>query len=206
MRRIAVGIGVAAVAALFVSQFVLPPVLERGAEDRLTESGGSADVSLDAVPALRLLASRGDRLEVDAQGIRLELGAETSGALSELDGFDHVMLRLRNVRIGPFVGDELTMARPEGAASYRLEVRGAVGARELATYAASRYAGPLGALAAGIGSRAVPADAPPIPVQLSVDLASDDGRPRVLSGAGTIAGIPAGPLGELMAAAVAAEL
>ena len=55
------------VVALVATQLVLPPLLASKVEDRLTAHGGRADVDLDAVPALRLLAHDGDRFELHGE-------------------------------------------------------------------------------------------------------------------------------------------
>ena len=43
---------------------------EPDVEDRLTKDGGTAEVNIEAVPAVRLLFDDGDKLEVKAQGGR----------------------------------------------------------------------------------------------------------------------------------------
>ena len=67
---------VAAAAVVFcavASQIVLPELGERRVESRLTENGGTAEVKLGAVPAVRLLFGDGERFEVRAREIDLDL-------------------------------------------------------------------------------------------------------------------------------------
>ena len=56
------------------THFLLPPYLEGRVEDRLEEHGGHADVELSAVPAIRLLAGHGDRLEITGSGLEVDEG------------------------------------------------------------------------------------------------------------------------------------
>src|SRR3954454_6032053 len=70
MRRFAIRLGIPLLAVLLavlvILQFALPPFAEHRVENRLTEHGGKADVSLSAFPALRLLFGSGKDLSVDA--------------------------------------------------------------------------------------------------------------------------------------------
>ena len=87
MPRVAILLaGVAALLALG-SQLLVPPLLEGKAADRLERGGGSARVSLNALPAARLLFNHGDSLEVDGHDLRLELGGRGK-LLDRIDGFD----------------------------------------------------------------------------------------------------------------------
>ena len=89
MRRVAVLL-VAVVALLAAgAQLFLPTYLEGRVEDRLEQHGGSADVSLRALSAERLLFDHGDSLKVEGHGLRLRLGGqgrvlEAPGRLDEV--------------------------------------------------------------------------------------------------------------------------
>src|ERR1044071_3471332 len=61
--RIAAGV---VVFVLVVSQLLVPNFGERKIEDRLTAGGGTANVTLGAIPAARLLFGRGERFQVTA--------------------------------------------------------------------------------------------------------------------------------------------
>ncbi|TMK75973.1 MAG: hypothetical protein E6G48_00220, partial [Actinobacteria bacterium] len=81
--------------ALFgVSQLVIPPVAEHRIEDRLTDGGGTADVSLQAFPAARLLFGDGTNLSVSGSGLDLGL-QQQSNVFDKLDGFDRVEVSLK---------------------------------------------------------------------------------------------------------------
>jgi hypothetical protein len=45
-----------------------------------------------------------------------------------------------------------------------------------------------------------------VPVRLDMELTSEDGRIQVVSGGGTVAGVPTGPLAELITSAVVIRL
>ena len=50
MRRLALGALIIVAVIAVASQFALPPIAEDRAADRLTDAGGSADVSISALP------------------------------------------------------------------------------------------------------------------------------------------------------------
>lgn len=83
--RIAVVVGALLVALAVASQIALPRLAERGVEDRLTEGGGVATVSVSAWPAVRLLFDDGARFEVRGSGLDLDVPEERIGILSKLD-------------------------------------------------------------------------------------------------------------------------
>ncbi len=60
---------------------------EHRIEDRLTDGGGTADVSLHAFPAARLLFGDGTKLSVTGSGLDLGL-QQQSNVFDKLDGFD----------------------------------------------------------------------------------------------------------------------
>lgn len=206
MRRAWIGLLAALAAALVASQLALPPYLEGRIADRLTERGGSADVSLSALPGLRLLAGDGDRIEVAGSGLRVELAGERPALFEKLDGFGAVDVRLADVRAGPFDTRSFRLARPGGSRAYRLTVSATTSLRELSAYAGSRLAGPLGGAAGRLAGEALPLARRPLPLELDVEIESRDGRPRIVSGAGSVAGLPAGPLAEAIAGAIVARL
>jgi LmeA-like phospholipid-binding len=69
-----------AVAALVGGQLALPRVAERRITEDLSESGKVTRVEVQALPALKLLFDRADRVEVDMAEVR----AGTTGRLVEL--------------------------------------------------------------------------------------------------------------------------
>ena len=207
MRLIAVSVAAALLLALVGSQLLLPGYLEDRIEDRLTEEGGSADVSLEALPALRLLAHDGDRIAIEGRDLRMDLRLSDLRArtLEDLDGFDEVELRLRNLVAGPFRLRTFDLVRAEDADSYRLLMTGTTTAGALATYASAQLPGLLAPLA-GAATALLQDRGRQIPLDLAAELASDDGRARVVGARATVAGLQVGPLVELLTGAVVAQL
>jgi hypothetical protein len=212
-RRMRAAVAVAAIAvlaALVVSQLALPPYLEQRVEDRLTAHGGRASVSLEALPALRLLFDRGDRLSVDGRGLRLDPRQAESllfaRLFEDLDRFDEVEVRLTASTVGPIAVRSFVLRRPAGGDSYRFRTRAATSPRALYRYAASRLSGSLGPLIAGATGGLLRVESRPIPIEIAGEIVSDGGRPRLTSATGTVAGIRAGLLVEVVAAAVTTQL
>lgn len=206
MRRMVVLlIGVVAV-ALIATQLALPAIVERRAEKRLEQGGGSADVKVKAFPALRLLFGDGDRFEADGRGLTVDV-SRARGDLSDLDGFDEVRLRLTELTAGPMEVREFVLTRPEDAPAYDLRMSGATTPRDVAGFLGSQAGGALGGLFGGLAAGGLPGGgAARVPVRLAAKVESRDGRPEVTAANGTIAGIPAGPFAELMVAAIVARI
>src|SRR5437764_14242550 len=106
MRRVLlIGAGIA-ILLIVLSQLLLPLYLEGRVEDRLTEHGGKADVSLKALPALTLLSSSGSEAKVRGTGLSLDLNGGGDKPLDHLDGFGKVDVDVKASTVGPFhVGD-----------------------------------------------------------------------------------------------------
>ncbi len=204
--RLLIGTGLAVLGALALTQLLLPRYVERRTEERLTEAGGAADVSVSAFPAVRLLRSDGDRIRVRSERLAIELGDDREPVLERLDGFDEVDVEVRDLRAGPFTGQTFRLTRAGGSETYALRLSATVTARGLSEYAAATLGGGLGALVMGLSSQLLAPDGAPIPIELDAELASRDGRAELVSGGGTVAGVPAGPLAEALAGAVAARL
>ena len=193
------------VVVLAVVQVGLPIYLESRVEDRLTDEGGTAQVDLDAIPSPRLLVEDGDRLSVRGGGYRLPLVSPEERVFERIDGFDEVDIDLTSFRVGPFAIDRFRLAR-EGGEDFDMHVNGSVEGRDLAEYAGGELVGELGELIGRLGSEIVPGSAQAIPLTLDATLESRDGRPRVKEVEGSVAGVPAGPLAEVLAAAIADRL
>jgi hypothetical protein len=204
MRRwIVIGLVAALVAVLAGSQLALPPIAEHRIADRLTVNGGSAEVSVSAFPAGRLLFGDGDRLDVAASGLHLELPSE-AGTLSRLDGFDHVDVHMDDSAAGPFRFTTLDLAR-DGSEPYRFTLRGGSTTRALIAYGADQLGFIGGTALRFLGNEAV-GENRPLPMRFDMQLSDEDGRLQVVSGTGTIAGIPTGPLAELITSAIVIRL
>jgi hypothetical protein len=203
MRRIVIGLLAGLALVLAGSQLLLPPYLEGRVEDRLTRHGGTADVDLAAVPALRLLARDGRRFRLDGSDLRLD---PTAGGIKRLDGFGDVDVRLTDTRVGPIDARRVALTRRGEHSTYRLRASATTTGRELAAYAGSQLAGGLGALAGELAAGALPLSDREVPISLDTELRSEGGRLRAVSSDLTVAGLPAGPLANLIVGAVAARL
>jgi hypothetical protein len=190
-------------AVLVVAQFVLPAILEGQVEDRLTRSGGTASVELSAIPSPRLLFREGDRLKVRAEGIVTPLIAPGSNRLGDLDGFGEVDVRVVGSRTGPFKVSTLTIRRSGGDGNYRVTVRATVTGGDLSAYAGGQLAGGLGGFLAGLAGGAMPGSDEKVPIELDAVLRSDNGTARAVTVDGTVGGLPAGPIIEALATALA---
>jgi hypothetical protein len=206
MRRLTLWtLAILAVLAV-ASQFAIPPIAERVASDRLTSGGGAADVELSAFPAIRLLFGDGDRIEVSGNGLDLPATAEQTGALEELDGFEHVAISLHDSRVGPVTLRRFSLTR-DGSLPYSLRSTASTTPADLADFGAAQV-GPLAGLALRFGTGATLGSAAHerIPIDLDLRLTDEGGRLVVVSGSGSIAGIATGPLAELITAAVAVKV
>ena len=203
MRKIVLISLAVLVALAAVSQLVIPPLAENRIEDRLTDAGGSADVSLSAFPAARLLFDDGEEVSVSGSGLDLPL-EQQDDVFEKLDGFDRVDVSLTEFQAGPLAVTSFDLTRPAPSAPYHLVSSSRTTPGDLAQYGASRLGligGPLlGAIAAGAtGNR-------PVPIDLEMELRSNDGRVVVVSDDSKVAGFPTGPLAELITAAIVVRL
>src|SRR2546423_10951644 len=111
MRRAVLITAAAIVALLVLSQLLVPPYLEDRAEKRLTAHGGHATVTIDALPAARLLFHDGDKIRVRGDGLRVELLKGDSSVLGELDRFNRADVRLTRMTAGPLMVSRVSVAR-----------------------------------------------------------------------------------------------
>jgi hypothetical protein len=189
---------------LVAGQILIPDVGERRVEERLTEGGGTAEVTLGAVPAARLLFGDGERFEVEARDLDLALDRDER-VFDDLDGFSIVDVSIADSHAGPF---ELTSfeLRRDGEGPYELTATGTTSPDELVDYGVEGLALPGGSIVdtaldlLGIDTNVT------LPIDLDMELTSDDGRIQVVSGGGEIAGLPTGPLAELLTSAIVVQL
>jgi hypothetical protein len=205
MRRVPVIIVAVLVALIALSQVILPAIVNSRAEDRLTRGGGSADVSASAFPAFRLLFSEGKRIRVRGHDLHITIG-EGGRDLSHLDGFDEVDVQLTNSTAGPLVMSDFALRRGGGSSTYQVTLVATVTGADLSAYIAGRLGGPLGALFGGTAARAIPDSGRPIPIDAQLDMQTENGSTRVVSGSAQVAGIPLGPLAVAVTNAVVARL
>jgi hypothetical protein len=202
--RIAAIAAAAIVLLLILTQLFLPGIGEGAIEDRLTEGGGVADVSLAATPAARLLWGSGDRIAIDATGLDLDLDEADPEAFENLDRFDEVEIVVTDSRTGPVELDTFVLTR-DGDEVYSLRSSGASSAADLAEFAADDADLPGGDILGGIIS-ATGVGGSDLDVELDMKLESDDGRIQVVEGGGEIAGIPTGPLAAEITELILARL
>lgn len=203
MLRIAVIALVAIVALLAVAQLAVPPFVESRIENRLTEGGGTAEASVDAFPAPLLLVGDGDSIEVTGSDLDLEVSTE-EGVFDRLDGFDRVDVDLRDFRAGPFEVESFVLSR-DGSDTYSLQSTSTTTGTELLQYGAAELGVPGSSLIPLITGDQPEANAP-LPIELDMELESEDGRILVTEGGGEIAGYPTGPLAELITSAIVVQL
>src|SRR3954452_24850406 len=139
MRRFAIRLAIVVAALLVVSQFALPPYLEKRVADRVTAHGGSANVNLSAIPALELLFGRGDKLELAAQGLSVDLRENQQDVFRRLDDFDQVDIAVTSSRAGPFMVSSFRVHKT-GDHDYAVAIAGGGTAGDVARYAGGRLA------------------------------------------------------------------
>ena len=204
MRRILILALVVLVLLLVAAQFALPPLAERAVQDKLTENGGTANVDLDAFPSPRLLFKEGDRIRVRTTGITTPpLDLTKGGTFEDLDGFDEVDILATDTSIGPFRVARITLQRDEGEQNYRATIQATIRGTDLSAFAGRMLGGGLGGFLSGIAGGAMPGAGARIPIDLNAVLRSENGKAKAVSVDGTVAGLPAAPLVEVLTAALA---
>jgi len=203
--RIAALAGGALLLLLVLAQVFVPGLGESAIEDRLTENGGVAEVSLKATPAVRLLWGSGDALEISGSGLGLELDLEEDPrAFEDLDRFGDAQIVITDSDAGPVRIDNFTLTQ-QGDDPYALAMRGVTSLSDIAEFAAGNAelpgSGILGTVLDFTGVGGTDLD-----IDMDMKLVSDDGRIRVTEGGGEIAGVPTGPLAELITSAIVLRL
>lgn len=202
--RIALALGAVVALLLVAAEIFLPGMVADGVEDRLTEGGGEAEVSVDALPAARLLFGDGDRIEVRGSDLVLDI-EDRPDVLDRLDGFGEVDVSLEQVEAGPFSVASFVLAG-EGGGVYRLRSNAVTSGAELLEYGADRLGGLAGPVV-GFFADDVPEEARrELPIELDMELRSEDGEIEVVSGTGTVAGFDTGPLAEVITGAIVSQL
>ena len=186
MRRISI-VAVIAFAVLAVGgQLIAPRIAARQVEKRLTKHGGNAHAELHAIPWPRLLFTEGASFNVRAEGVELPLVSPNTPVLQDLDGFNTVDIEVTNSTAGPMRIAQLTLKKTTGP--YETHVTGSVTPSDVAAF---------------ITGFSLPFGAEPVPIDLTATIRSDGGRPHAVVAHGTVAGLPAGPLVEVLAQALA---
>ncbi len=189
--------------ALVASQLLIPNLAERKVEERLTDGGGQAEVKLGALPAARLLFGDGERFEVSARELQLELDDDLQ-VFDRLDGFSTVDVTIEDFQAGPFALDSFALTRSD-LGPYRLVSGGHTTAGALLDAGLDAFNLPDGRLA-DLALDVFGGSDVEVPLALDMTLASDDGRVEVLDGDATVAGLPAGPFAEIITSAIVVQL
>jgi DNA-binding transcriptional LysR family regulator len=192
----------AVVLVLVASQLLVPGIAERQTEDRLEAGGGRATVSLSAFPALRLLFDDGSRFQARASGLDVDLNQRVD-VLDRLDGFAEVDVLIDDLVAGPLEVSSFQLTR-DGSDPYRLVSSAQASPAALVDLGADALGLPGGDLFGGLAREAL--GKTPVPIELDMELVSSDDGIEVASGGGTVAGIPTGPIGELITAAIVSRL
>jgi hypothetical protein len=207
MRRNAIVTVVVVIALLaLVAQLAIPAYMSSRVEDRLTENGGTAHVELHALPATKLLGGGGDRIEVRGEELRFDIPTQDEDVFRRLDEFGEADAELTDFRVGPFAVARFDLKRAKEGVPYDLVLEASSTARELTEYAGSTVGGPLGRFIGRVGGGMLPFDDEPVPVSIRAQVRSQDGRAEVVDASGDVAGLPAGPVAEALASAVAGAL
>jgi hypothetical protein len=187
-------------------QVAMPRIAAHLIAGRLTDGGGTASVSVSALPAARLFFGDGDSFSVDGRGLALELTTEGGDGFDSLDGFDSIHVSVADSAAEPFRIGSFLLTR-DGVAPYHLVARLSTTAHDLVALGAQQlgFVGGL-ALRFGAGQALGDSENTRIPVRMDMQLASQGGRIVVIAGSTTVAGIPTGPLAELITQTIAIKL
>lgn len=204
MTRWGIVAAAAAVFFLVATQLLVPALGEREVEKRLTENGGTAEVKLGAVPAVRLLFGDGERFEVTASDLELALDP-SERVFERLDGFSIVNISIADSLAGPVELEKFELTR-DGSGPYRFVARGETTASDLAEFGFETVEVPGESVFDLLVEPLLGDTSEPLPVDLDLELRSDDGRLAVVGGDAEIAGVPAGPLARMLTAAIVVRL
>ena len=205
MRRFAIRLGIPLAALLIASQLLLPPYAEHRVANRITEHGGSAAVDLSAFPALRLLFGDGGTLKVRAHGLSVDLESGQDDVFKQLDDFSDVDVTVLDSRAGPFTVTGFRVQRL-AAHTYGVALAGDGTAGDVARYAGSRLGGGFGQALAGLAASALGGFDRPIPFDARMQIVTGQGAPRARNVDGSVDGLPAGALAQVVANALLSGL
>ena len=205
MQRLAIRLAIVLAAVLIVSQFVLPPIAENRLEGSVTEHGGTAKADLSAIPALELLFKHGDKLALTASNLSVDLERNQQDVFKQLDNFGQVDITITDSRAGPFSVKNFHVKKT-GQNTYDVALAGDGTAGDVARYAGSRLGGGFGQALAGLATSALGGFDTPIPFDATLQVDSSGSTPTAQNVEGQIAGLPAGPLAQVVANALLSGL
>jgi len=207
MRSFVAGILVTVGVLVVVGQLALPAYFERRVQDRMEEGGGSAKVSIGAFPAITLVAGRGATLQARGSGLQFDIDSRREQPFDRLDGFEQIDVDMEQLAVGPLQIARFELARDGRDEDYTMSLSGDIEPRALARELGSAAGGPLGGLLGSLATGMFPdGGLTQVPLDLDASVRSDGGRTDVTSADGSIAGLPAGPLAEIVLAAVLKRL
>ena len=205
MQRFALRLAIVVAALLVVSQFVIPPFAENKVSDRVTEHGGTANVGLSALPALELLFGRGDKLDLQASGLSVDLVPGQDEVFDKLDDFGEVTIAVTDSRAGPFTITSFRV-RKTAPNEYAVALAGDGTAGVVARYAGGRLGGGFGQALAGLAASELGGFDRKVPFNATMQVDTSSGTPRAQDVQGQVAGLPAGPLAQVVANALLSGL
>lgn len=205
MQRLAIRLALVLVVLLIASQFAIPPYVEHRVAGRLTEHGGHASVHLSAFPALGLLLGSGGKLTITARGLSVDLTPGQDEVFKRLDDFSRVNIAISQSRAGPFAIGNFDVLRI-GDHAYRVRMAGNGTAGDVARYAGAQLAGGFGQALAGLAASALGGFDRPLPFDAMMRIDTSAGHPIASDVVGSVDGVPAGPLAQVVANALLGNL
>jgi hypothetical protein len=208
MAKIAAGFAIAVLAFLALTQIFIPPLASEQVENRLTDKGGTAHVTLKAWPALTLLWGHGRKFEATGKGVEIDLQNKNKDPLGKLDKFDEVRVRIINLRAGPVAVRTFGLEKRKGDSSYYLRLDATTTPAEMARQAGQQFGGTLGNLLGGLAGTVLPGSGDTeIPIDVEGQLTrKPGGGVDVDSVRASVAGLPAGPFAEVIVQSVVDQL
>lgn len=182
------------VVLLAISQVVIPRVAQGEVEKRL-ERGGTAKVSISAIPAVTLLGGRGRSIDIRGSDLSYDISRRQEMPFRRLDGFGRVTVDLRDLDTGPVRLSSFVLTRRDRDSSYELTARGSTTPSELAAEVGNSAGGTLGGLLGSLATGLLSGGSSmTVPLSLRASVNSVDGKADVTAASGSVAGVPAGPL------------
>ena len=162
-------------------------------------------MTLGAVPAARLLFGDGERFEVSAKDLDLDLRpgrarVRSPRRLLDRRRLDH-QLEGRPARASATSSSAATAAGP-----YHLALGGQTTPADLVDYGLDNVDLPGTSLIGTIFDQFFGPSDTEVPVDMDMELTSQNGRVEVTSGGGSVGGIPTGHLAEMITSAVVVRL
>jgi hypothetical protein len=207
MRKVLLAAVAIVLVLLVASQVIAPRVISGEVEKRLTQDGGTAHVTITAWPAATLVGGRGQSIEISGDDLVYDLDERKERPFERLDGFGDVRVDLRDLDAGAVQLTTFTLTREGRDEPYALTMRGTSTPRDLASELGTATGGALGGLLGGLASGVLPdGGVGTVPLRMDATVTSVDGRPRVDRARASVAGVPAGPLTEVVLRAVIERL